>query len=214
MWQAMTSDIPVELIPNIVIENQQSNTAHHSDPLFNELLYVGRLEEQKNVCAVASAFSSFALREETANLVVAGLGSELTNMSAIFEREGTIDRVQYLGFRNDIPTLMQHARVLISLSRHEGMPNVVMEAVQCGLPVVVSDIPEHRAILGDDYPFYVALDSPADTAAATIGRAWSLAPAGTDQLYGYARDVLAGSSADRVVAAYLAAFRKQKSSGP
>lgn len=34
-------------------------------------------------------------------------------------------------------------------SEYEGCPNVVLEALACGCPLVVSDIPEHRAVLGE-----------------------------------------------------------------
>jgi len=55
--------------------------------------------------------------------------------------------------------LMSRARVLLSLACLRACRTSVMEAIVAGLPAVVSDIPEHRALLGDDYPYYVRLDS-------------------------------------------------------
>jgi glycosyltransferase involved in cell wall biosynthesis len=96
--------------------------------------------------------------------------------------------------------------MLLSFSLHEGMPNVVMEAVAVGLPAVVSDIPEHRALLGADYPFYVGLDATADEAADVISAAWTSGPQMVEHAYSFARGVLEASSPDRVVAAYVDAF--------
>ena len=127
-------------------------------------------------------------------------------MVRIAENDGVASQVELLGFRKDVPRLMSRARVLLSFSRHEGMPNVVMEAVVAGLPAVVSDIPEHRALLGDDYPYYVRLDSPPEEAAGVIAEAWANGLTADEQLYAHARDVLATMTPEKIVGAYLDAF--------
>jgi len=44
---------------------------------------------------------------------------------------------------------MRRAAVCVSPSHFEGSPNVVLEAMAAGVPLVVSDIPEHRELLDD-----------------------------------------------------------------
>ena len=119
---------------------------------------------------------------------------------------GVADRVELLGFRRDVPTLMSRARVLLSFSLHEGMPNVVMEAVAAGIPAVVSDIPEHRAVLGDDYPYYVRLAAPPEDAAAVIANAWANGLGAEQHVYAYASAVLEKMAPEMVVDAYVNAF--------
>ena len=53
----------------------------------------------------------------------------------------------YLGFRPNIYTYFQLSDYFVSASLHEGLPNAVLEACTFGLPVLLSDIPEHTEIL-------------------------------------------------------------------
>ena len=46
--------------------------------------------------------------------------------------------------------LLKMSNVFVSTSSFEGQPNAVLEAMACGCPLVVSDIPAHREFLGAD----------------------------------------------------------------
>jgi glycosyltransferase involved in cell wall biosynthesis len=61
---------------------------------------------------------------------------------------------------------MGAADVVVSLSRFEGLPNSVQEAVMCGTPLVLSDIPAHRDLLGSESALFVDGDDPSDVARA------------------------------------------------
>jgi glycosyltransferase involved in cell wall biosynthesis len=205
-WDSLSPRSRVQVVPNMVLDREILSGASVDRTTSVECLYVGRLEPQKNVVAMTSAFSRFAAAHPQARLVVAGKGAQAGEVVRIAENDGVAIQVELLGFRKDVPMLMSRARVLLSFSRHEGMPNVVMEAVAAGLPAVVSDIPEHRALLGNDYPYYVRLNSPPEEAAGTIGEAWASGLTANEQLYAHARDVLATMTPGKVVGAYLDAF--------
>ena len=50
--------------------------------------------------------------------------------------------------------LLQRSRAMILSSRLEGGAHVISEAIAAGVPVLASDIPGNRGLLGDDYPAY------------------------------------------------------------
>ncbi len=76
----------------------------------------------------------------TCKLVVIGQGSELDRWRARCRAEELEDRVDFLGFRKDVPDLLRASDLLIAPSRYEPYGLGVHEALCCGLPAVVSSI--------------------------------------------------------------------------
>lgn len=204
LWDSLTPRAPVQVIPNMVLEDEIPVSVDRSASV--DCLYVGRLEPQKNVGAMTSAFSRFAAKQPDARLIVVGKGALAGDIERIAKDGSVASQVELVGFRDDVPRMMSRARLLLSFSKHEGMPNVVMEAVAAGLPAVVSDIPEHRALLGDDYPYYVRLDFSAEVAASIVAEAWRSGVERSDEAFAHARQILATMTPDNVAAAYLDSF--------
>jgi glycosyltransferase involved in cell wall biosynthesis len=128
------------------------------EPDSNVVLFAGRLDEGKNAGTFLDALELLDV-EFTAFLCGDGpLRREL-------ERKGG-PRVTFTGVVSDVWERMQRASVVVSLSRYEGCPNAVMEAMACGTPLVVSDIPAHRALLTDDCALFVDPDDAPSAAAA------------------------------------------------
>ncbi|WP_029116487.1 glycosyltransferase [Mycobacterium sp. URHB0044] len=205
-WESLDPRPPVQMIPNMVIVDDVGSQVSVDRSDLADCLFVGRLDPEKNVGAMTSAFARLAAGRPEARLVVAGIGAHAADVVRIAEREGVASRVELLGFRKDVPRLMARARVMLSFSLHEGMPNVVMEAVGAGLPAVVSDIPEHRALLGDDYPYYVRLDSTPEEAAGVVAQAWDHGLTADEQVYAHAREILATMTPEKIARAYIDAF--------
>src|SRR5262249_21948974 len=64
--------------------------------------------------------------------------------------------------------LLKTCTALINASRFEGQPNVVLEAMAAGCPLIVSDIPEHRAILDNESALLVPPENAAALAHALV----------------------------------------------
>jgi len=76
-------------------------------------------------------------------LLIVGEGPERDSLQKLAKSLSVADRISFLGSmpQNALPSIYAAADVLILASRHEGWPNVLLEAMACGTPVVVSDIP-------------------------------------------------------------------------
>lgn len=59
------------------------------------------------------------------------------------------DRVEFLGHRKDIASLLEESSFLIHPSESEGCPNVVMEAMACGRPVIATDVGDVRRLIDE-----------------------------------------------------------------
>ena len=79
---------------------------------------------------------------------------------------GLGERVSVAGYREDLWSWMKAASAFVSLSRFEGCPNTVLEAMACGCPLVVSDIPAHRELLDESSALLVNATDPDAIAAA------------------------------------------------
>ena len=78
-----------------------------------------------------------------ARLLIVGDGPERNSLQKLAKSLAVADRISFLGSmpQNALPSIYAAADVLVLASRHEGWPNVLLEAMACGTPVVVSDIP-------------------------------------------------------------------------
>ncbi len=120
-----------------------------------EVLVVGHLPDEKD-----SLRAAYAVRDlpSASRLKVIQLGGAHTKDWAQAAREemAANDRYQWLG---DLPhwrvrQWMARARLMVISSRMEGGANVVSEACVASLPVIASDIPGNRGLLGEDYNGY------------------------------------------------------------
>jgi UDP-glucose:(heptosyl)LPS alpha-1,3-glucosyltransferase len=86
-----------------------------------------------------------ALREfPAAKLLVVGLAETSTRaakaMAARAKRWGLLDRISFVGHREDIPELMAAGDILVHPARHDTTGTVILEAIVNGLPVVTTSI--------------------------------------------------------------------------
>lgn len=116
------------------------------------ILYVGAIEQRKNLIALIQAF--LGLREAGATnsqLVLAGIdgyGSGEVKKAALkgIQREW----IRFIGYleQEDMPALYSSARLFCYLSLYEGFGLPPLEALACGTAAVVSRIPALQEILG------------------------------------------------------------------
>ena len=121
--------------------NQESADAAWS------VLFVGRITREKNWPCLLRAISLVEPGHQV-RLTICGDGDQTERMLAM-ARDLNIDRkITYLGYRQDVYRIMQSSDMLVLPSWREGMPNVLLEALNIGLPCAISDIPAHRRLIG------------------------------------------------------------------
>lgn len=106
-------------------------------------LAVGNVRPEKNYPNLLHAFHRLREQGPGARLRVAGgfwSDEVYAEVMRLVEKYALQDSVQFLGQRMDVPLLMHAADALVLSSQTEGLPNVVMEAMASGLPVVATDV--------------------------------------------------------------------------
>ncbi len=101
----------------------------------------GKLDYQKGYDVLIKAFSRVAAQLPDAKLTLVGRGDLLPQLEGLVAATGLLDRVEFAGFQLNPYPYFKHADVFVSSSRFEGLPNVVLEALACGTPVLATNCP-------------------------------------------------------------------------
>ena len=108
------------------------------------VLGAGRLVIQKDFATLVRAFAK--VREQRpARLVILGEGRLRAQLEALATQLGVAEDVAWPGFQRNPFSHMAHASVFVLSSAWEGLPNVLIEALACGCPVVSTDCPSGPA---------------------------------------------------------------------
>lgn len=114
------------------------------------VLAAGRLAPQKDHATLLKAFANVVLKHRLAKLVVLGEGSGRLTLPELAEDLGIAEHVDFPGFVDNPFSYMSKADVFVLSSLFEGSPNVIVQAMACGTPVVSTDCPSGpREILQD-----------------------------------------------------------------
>lgn len=107
----------------------------------SHFLAVGRLNYQKGFDLLLKAFKKALEAEPALHLTIVGEGPEEASLKGFAERSGFLESIIFSGLQDNPYPYMAHADLLVSSSRWEGSPNVVLEALACGTPVLAFDCP-------------------------------------------------------------------------
>jgi glycosyltransferase involved in cell wall biosynthesis len=109
-------------------------------------------EARYGVDILAKAFTIAARRNPNLRLLLLGGGSQENLIHKILETGGVSDRVIFAGqiSQEDLPRFYHMANLYISPSHVDGSSVSLMEALACGLPCLVSDIPANREWVTND----------------------------------------------------------------
>ncbi|MGI9510430.1 MAG: glycosyltransferase, partial [Geminicoccaceae bacterium] len=127
------------------------------------LLSVGHLIERKGHDLVIRALEHLP----EVDLIIAGDGPERGRLQRLAAKLGLDERVRFTGVlaHQDLPSLYSAADALVLASSREGWPNVLLEALACGTPVIASrnwgtpeiiSAPEAGHLLGERTPEAIA----------------------------------------------------------
>jgi glycosyltransferase involved in cell wall biosynthesis len=109
-------------------------------------LFVGRLHRQKGIELLQQQIDHLAPVGSNRRLLLVGDGPLADQLQRWVASIGE-DRVKRLPWQADVAPLMRAARLLILPSHYEGMPNVVLEAMAAGRPVVCSRVQGSEELL-------------------------------------------------------------------
>ena len=137
---------------------------------------VGRFGPYKQHLLLIDAFKVVAEKFPNTHLLIAGSGgSEETTVAASAKSSSARERIHFLGFQAD-PRLCYHALDLLVIpSTNEGLSNVALEAMACGVPALVRSDCGHEQIITSGFDGWICSLSSKENLAGELVRILSSA---------------------------------------
>jgi glycosyltransferase involved in cell wall biosynthesis len=104
----------------------------------NYILTVGRLEKQKNIKGIITAFKSINKKFNNYILLIIGSGQEEVSLKNLVKKNNLFDKIRFIKFINP-KKYYKNSKIFILNSFFEGQPNVLIEALNYNLPIISTD---------------------------------------------------------------------------
>ncbi len=113
------------------------------------LLCTGELNKNKNQIALINALPHVLVKNPNVILLLAGNGPERSNLIKAISEQGLDKNAFLLGYRTDLEKYVWSSDIVISLSKREGLPVNILEAMYCEKPVIASNNRGHRELISN-----------------------------------------------------------------
>ena len=129
------------ILPSIIDVQQYQKTISEKTI---DIIYVGSLIRRKRVDLILQALSK---SEKSFNLSIIGNGPEKNKLRKLSIEIGLEKQVTFHGYQKDVASYLSKSKILVLASESEGLPQVVMEAMSCGVPCVVPKVNDMEDIV-------------------------------------------------------------------
>ncbi len=126
--------------------------------------YVGRLSEEKGILNLIEAIPQIIKCNENLKFLILGEGKLRNQIESYLIENNTDNRVTLAGWIsfNELPKYLNQMRLLVLPSYTEGLPNVILEAMACGTPVLTTPVGAVPDVVKNEITgFILANNSPA-----------------------------------------------------
>lgn len=148
----ISNGIDIERFQRDARERERVRAELNIEPADRLVGLLARLDPMKDHETFLEAAAILSRKRSDVRFVCVGSGegAYADSMRAVANRLGLRERVMWAGARNDMPAVHSAIDTLVLSSRFgEGFPNVVGEAMACGVPCVVTEVGDAARVVGD-----------------------------------------------------------------
>lgn len=139
-----------KFVPSVIYNPLTLKQGKSSNGTSKRFLTIGRFTPlHKGIDLLIEAFNLFSQKNQEWCLDIVGEGKEENTFRDLIVRYHLENRITIHSFTNNIQEYYSNAQIYVLSSRWEGMPLVLVEAMAHGLPIVTSDLPVSKEIMGD-----------------------------------------------------------------
>jgi len=139
----------------------------------NVIGYVGRLSPEKGVLNFLAAIPSIVSAHKDVKFLIIGIGRLEAQVREYVEQHRLQSKVKLAGWisHDQLPTYLTSMKLLVLPSYAEGLPNVMLEAMACGTPVVATSVASIPDVLTDGENGFLMRDNSPTCIAEAVGGA-------------------------------------------
>ena len=119
------------------------------------MIYPAELNKNKNQIMLINVMEKLVKKHEDIKLLLPGKDSYNGYYQKLVKEKGLDNNIFFLGFRKDIPKLLQISDLSVATSKREGLPVNIMEAMYVGLPIVATDCRGQRDLVKNGENGYI-----------------------------------------------------------
>lgn len=136
------------------------------------IVFIGNLKKEKGVVELLDAFNAIHQKYPSLKLKYVGNGEMLAHLKSLTVSYSIQNKVDFAGVKAHdlLPTILGQAKLLALPSYNEGVPNVVLESMACGVPVVATSVGGIPEVVPKDCG-YLATDITSECIAKNIEKA-------------------------------------------
>ena len=132
--------------------------------------YIGRLSYEKGVMNFVRAIPMVLRKRNDLEFIIGGDGSLLIELSDMVKMAGIDDKVRFVGWipHSELSAWLNELKLLVLPSYTEGLPNIVLEAMACGTPTLVTPVGALPDIIRDKETGFIMGDNSPESIAQNI----------------------------------------------
>jgi glycosyltransferase involved in cell wall biosynthesis len=139
----------------------------------NVIGYIGRLSPEKGVQHFVSSLSTILHAKNEIHILIGGDGPLKKDIIRAIKNENLNNRVKFSGWisHDDLPQYLNQLRLLVLPSYTEGLPNIMLEAMACGTPVLATPVGAIPDIIKDGETGFIMQNNSPECIAENVQRA-------------------------------------------
>ena len=127
----------IKVIPNYISDEFTNNIKERKKE--KKIITIASLEKQKNIPLLINAFANLDKKFSDYRLEIIGNGKEKNKIKNSINKKELQNRITLKETNNNIKEELLSSTLFVLTSNYEGMPNVLLEAMAIGLPVITTD---------------------------------------------------------------------------
>jgi len=160
-WKLERYQKKILVAPYLFVDSETFRPANRLVERGNILGYIGRLDPEKGILNFIQALPKLFQTLNDFTALVIGDGLLRDEVKQFLEKEKLADRVKFTGWveHHNMPTYLQQMKLLVLPSYTEGLPNIVLEAMACGTPVLITSVGSIPDIIKDGETGFIMEDN-------------------------------------------------------